>query len=304
MSSSPATLRSCPSSPPRLMRAALEAADAGHAVFPLRPRSKKPAVREWESAATRDPDQIRWWWRVVPYNIGIACGPSGLLVVDLDDAKGQRAPDRWPGAHHGRDVLAQRAAEDGERYPGGTYTVSTPSGGQHLYFRTPGEPELRSRTGCWWRVDTRGAGGYVVAAGSITRRGRYRAMNQAAIAPLPEWLVTALTPPPPPDPVELELPAGRASAYVAAALEGEARAVSTASTGQRHDTLLRAAARLGGLVGGGALDQPTAEAVLQTAARGHIGQDGFTEGEVARTIRDGLAWGRARPRYISAEHTS
>ncbi|WP_406690338.1 bifunctional DNA primase/polymerase [Saccharopolyspora sp. ID03-671] len=301
--SSPATMRPCPSSPPRLMRAALEAVEAGHAVFPLQPLSKKPVPKDWEATASRDPDQIRAWWEAMPYNVGIACGPSGLLVIDLDDAKGQRAPDRWSGAHHGRDVLAQRAAEDGELYPGDTYTVRTPSG-QHLYFRAPVEPELRSRVGCWWRVDTRGAGGYVVAAGSITRPGRYRAVNQAAIAPLPEWLVTALTPPPPPDPVDLELPAGQASAYVAAAVDGETLAVATASTGQRHNTLLRAAARLGGLVGGGVLDQHTAETALYGAARGHIGQDGFTEREVTRTIQDGLAWGQARPRYISAEHTS
>lgn len=302
--SSPATMRPCPSRPPRLMRAALEAAEAGLAVFPLRPLSKKPVPKDWESVATCDPEQIRAWWQAVPYNVGIACGPSGLLVVDLDDAKDQRVPDRWSGAHHGRDVLAQRAAEDGQRYPDGTYTVRTPSGGEHLYFRAPAEPELRSRVGCWWRVDTRGAGGYVVAAGSITRRGRYWARNQAAIAPLPEWLVTALTPPPPPDPVGLELPAGRAGAYVAAALEGETRAVASAPTGQRHNTLLRAAARLGFLIGGGALDQRTAEAALFDAARGHIGQDGFTEHEVTRTIQDGLAWGRERPRYIAADRTS
>ena len=302
--SSPATMRSCPSSPPRLMRAALEAVDAGHAMFPLRPRSKKPAVRDWPSAATRDHDQIRAWWQLVPYNVGIACGSSGLLVIDLDDAKGQYAPERWPGAHHGRDVLAQRAAAEGEPYPGDTYTVSTPGRGLHLYFQAPVEPELRSRTGRWWRVDTRGAGGYIVAAGSITRHGRYRTVHQAKIAPLPEWLVTALTPPPPPEPVDLDLPAGRARAYVAAALEGEILAVATASTGQRHDILLRAAARLGGLVGGGALDEHTAEAALHTAARVHIGQDGFTAGEVARTVRDGLAWGRARPRYLSAEYAS
>lgn len=56
--------------------------------------------------------------------------------------------------------------------------------------------------------------------------------------------------------------------------------------------------------GGGALDEHTAEAALHTAARVHIGQDGFTAGEVARTVRDGLAWGRARPRYLSAEYAS
>ncbi|GAB3289117.1 hypothetical protein GCM10027563_25590 [Parasphingorhabdus pacifica] len=286
------------------MRAALEAVKTGHAVFPLRPRSKKPAVRHWESAATRDTDQIRAWWQVVPYNIGIACGPSGLLVVDLDDAKGQRAPERWEFAHRGRDVLARLAAEEDERYPGDTYTVSTPGKGLHLYFQAPAEPELRSQTGRWWKVDTRGSGGYIVAAGSITHNGRYRAVRHAEIAPLPEWLVTALTPPPLPEPVDLVLPARRASAYVIAAIEGETAAVAAATTGLRHDTLLRAAGRLGGLVGGGVLDEHTAETALHVAAQAHVGHNGFTESEVTQTIRDGLAWGYARPRYISAEPAS
>ncbi|GAA2798959.1 bifunctional DNA primase/polymerase [Saccharopolyspora taberi] len=299
--SSPATNRPRASSPPpRLMRVALEASYAGHAVFPLWPRSKKPALRDWESAATCEDDQIRDWWSSVPYNVGIATGPSGLHVVDLDDGHGHEPPPEWPRARGGRDVLARLAEAAGQPYPGDTYTVATPTGGLHLYFRAPEEPELRSTVArLGWRVDTRGAGGYIVAAGSVRPEGYYRAMNRAEIAPLPLWLVEALTPPPPPDPIELDLPAGRASAYVAAVVEGETDAVALATTGSRRNTLLRAAGRLGRLVGGGELDEHTARSALRAAAQRHIGHDGFTEREADTTIRDGMAWGIDRPRHVT-----
>jgi hypothetical protein len=95
--------------PRRLMRVALEVARAGHFVFPLWPRSKKPAVKDWENVATREPDGIRERWAALPWNVGIACGPSGLHVIDLDDAHGHEPPEEWAGARHGRDVLARLA---------------------------------------------------------------------------------------------------------------------------------------------------------------------------------------------------
>ncbi len=112
--------------PPRLMRAALTTAADGHYVFPLWPRSKRPAVTGWETHATTNPDDIRRLWDTLSYNVGIACGPSGLHVLDLDDAHGDDPPDEWAGARHGRDVLARLAREAGEPYPVDTYTVCTP----------------------------------------------------------------------------------------------------------------------------------------------------------------------------------
>ena len=84
-------------------------ADRGWHVFPITPGAKKPPVIDrWETRASTDPDQIHHWWHHTPYTIGIATGPSRLVVVDLDTRKhGQPAPDRWTtlGISTGTGVL-------------------------------------------------------------------------------------------------------------------------------------------------------------------------------------------------------
>ncbi|MEV4734701.1 bifunctional DNA primase/polymerase [Saccharopolyspora sp. NPDC049426] len=284
------------------MRLALQTAGAGHWVFPLRPRSKKPAVSAWETAATTDPERITAWWRRAPYNVGIACGPSHLLVIDLDTP--HDSPTTNAGEHRtGRDVLAVLAEKAGEPFPADTYTVATPSGGQHLYFAAPDEPELRCTVGQLGPlVDTRGAGGYVVAAGSVLREGRYRLHYDAPIAPLPQWITGLVTPHPVSESSDLRLTPERAAAYVAAVLRGETEAVARAVTGQRHHALLRAAGALGRLVGGQELDYAVADNTLRQAVERHLGRDGFTTDEADTTIRAGLAWGIQRPRRITETH--
>ncbi|WP_447002393.1 bifunctional DNA primase/polymerase [Saccharothrix isguenensis] len=109
------------------MRVAFDAVRDGHHVIPLWPRNKTPKDKEWEPAATRDPGRIRDIWRSLPYNGGIACRPSGLYVLDLDDAHGHEPPPEWAGATHGRNVLAHVADAAGQPHPAHTFTVRTPS---------------------------------------------------------------------------------------------------------------------------------------------------------------------------------
>jgi hypothetical protein len=67
-------------------RAAYAAADAGHYVFPLKPGQKVPAVNRWRTV-------------LFDIDIGIATGPSALVVVDLDQSKaGRRAPAPGTGS--------------------------------------------------------------------------------------------------------------------------------------------------------------------------------------------------------------
>ncbi|MGW4591952.1 bifunctional DNA primase/polymerase [Amycolatopsis thermoflava] len=282
---------------PRLMTAALAAVARGWPVFPLAPRAKNPAFGkvDWNTLATTDRDTITRVWTQAPYNIGIATGAAGLLVIDLDDGHGQPPPPPWTTARHGRDVLAALAHAAGQPYPGDTYTVTTPTGGEHLYFQAPAGVRVRTTTGALgWRIDTRGHRGYIVAAGSIRRDGRYRVTRRAPVQPLPAWLIHALTPPAP------AVPRGGGArqhhaAYRQAALDGETRKVADALDGQRRITLLRAASALASIPD---LDTPTITAALTAAAHTCRTRTSgrFSDREIARTIRDGIAFGRTHPR--------
>ncbi|WP_447002392.1 bifunctional DNA primase/polymerase [Saccharothrix isguenensis] len=270
-------------------------------MFPVVPGGKTPVVRDWESRATTDSGRILRWWAGDPRrNVGIAVGRSGLVVVDLDGARGDAPPERFAGARHGLDVLAMLAAGVGEQVPVDTYTVATPRG-RHLYFLAPQGVELRNTAArLGWRVDTRGHGGYVVGAGSSRAEGVYRVIRRAPVADLPAWLTEALTPPSPVDPAPpMRLSRRRASAYVRAIVEGEVHEVAAARTGVRHDTLFKAAWTLGRLVGAGELDEREAWHVLLDASTRHVGVDGYTAREVRRTIRDGVDYGKRRPRWIT-----
>ena len=162
------------------LRAALDAAARGWHVFPLIPGSKRPAVRDWENRASTDLERIARCWHAAPYNVGVATGPSLLVVVDLDTPKGPDdvPPKDWalPGIAEGADVLALISERAEQPYPGDTFTVRTGRGGTHLYFRTPAGRQLRNTGGkLGWKVDTRAAGGYVVAAGQRRRQPPVRA---------------------------------------------------------------------------------------------------------------------------------
>src|SRR5689334_9960227 len=93
---------------PRLMSIALRLAARGWFVFPLRCRDKRPlpSFTRWEERATRDPDRIYLWWREVPYNIGIATGPSKLLVIDCDTALNASDP-QWRQVEDGVEVAGR-----------------------------------------------------------------------------------------------------------------------------------------------------------------------------------------------------
>ena len=125
----------------RLRQVALDAAAAGLFVFPVKAGSKIPAFhgetrcrrrgpcaeghQGWEQRATRDPAQIRRWWsNSTRWNVGIACGPSGLVVIDLDTRTEPLA--EWDGATTGREVLDQLVAQHSEVLPD-TYSTVTPT---------------------------------------------------------------------------------------------------------------------------------------------------------------------------------
>lgn len=143
-----------------LRRTALAAAARGWHVFPLIPGDKRPAIRAWEERATTDPKRIARCWAAGPYNVGVAAGPSGLLVVDLDLPKHADdtppADAARPGIRDGRDVFRAVCGDHaGTPDAPDTYSVTTGTGGTHLYFTAPDGTELRNSAGkLGWKVDT------------------------------------------------------------------------------------------------------------------------------------------------------
>jgi hypothetical protein len=285
-----------------LLFAALDAAERGWAVLPLRPGDKRPALhgedacpgigdcagghRKWEDRATVDPDRIRRAWGELPFNVGIATGPSGLVVVDLDMPKRKSSTDTPCGVASFK-ALCERA---GQAVPT-TRTVRTASGGFHLYFTAPLGARLGNTAGrLGKRIDTRAWGGYVVASGSVTGTGAYAVVNDVPPARLPEWLRDRLTTRRSVRGLTAVPSSVRASRYAAAGFNAEIASVQAAPEGERNATLLRAARALGRFVAWGDLPREQVEEALQLAGEGA----GLSPRSCAATIRSGMEWSIAR----------
>jgi len=286
-----------------LSHAGLNLASRGWHVFPLIPGSKRPAIRAWEERATTDPERIARCWATGAYNIGIATGPSALVVLDLDTPKdtGDTAPPEWraPDITDGTDVLAALCQRHGQPYPSETYTVRTGRGGTHLYLTAPQGTELRNSAGkLGWKVDTRAAGGYVVGPGSIVDGRPYTVTHDAPAAPLPAWLTDLLRPAPlpPQKPVTVPLATDKHGAYLCSAVTGELTRVTKSLPGEHNNALYLASVALGQLVKGGELDEGEVTAWLAAAAV-QVGQGAR---EAQRTIASGLRAGAQRPRKVAA----
>jgi hypothetical protein len=297
----------------KLLAAALACARRGWPVFPLAKGGKRPAIRDWEHRATTDPDRIRFCWSRDAWNIGLATGPAGLVVVDLDRPKGGQERYNTDGSIYtgavGYDALAAEAG--GPSGFGETFTVRTPSGGWHLYFEHPeGVAPLRNTAGSLvYLVDTRSHGGYVVAPGSVTDAGVYAAVHTGAAAPLPAWLAERLTPaqrPPQaagrPAPTAARLArserrSARLERYLATAIDRETAAVAAAAEGGRNHRLYCAAVALGQLVAGGQLAEDEAGVPLAEAAAAA----GLGVHETARTIASGFTAGGRNPRTLALD---
>ncbi|MGW4217788.1 bifunctional DNA primase/polymerase [Streptomyces bacillaris] len=289
-----------------LLTAALDAAEHRWHVFPLRPADKRPALhgeavcpligdcagghRKWEDRATIDPDRIRRAWAERPFNIGIATGPSGLLVVDLDMPKRNSSTDT-PSGVNTFGALCERA---GQPVPT-TYRTRTASGGHHLYFTTPDGERLGNTAGTLAPlVDTRAWGGYVVAPGSTTPGGRYEVTDPSPVAPLPEWLLALLRPAHRRPVGPLALPVVSGSRAARAALERECRRVVSAPERRGNNTLNHSAFKVGRFVAWGDLARHEVEEAFQGAGEAR----GLTAAECRATIRSALdaSIRTARPR--------
>lgn len=131
--------------------------------------------------ATNDPAAVDAWRRR-GYNLGVVCGPSGVVILD-EDTLGDL--DRYC-ADHGHE-------------PPVTYRVRS-SKGWHYYFAEPDGARLGNRTPFkrdGYNIDVRGGNAYAVAAGSVHASGVvYEAEDDdAPVSAMPEWLAAYLRTP-------------------------------------------------------------------------------------------------------------
>jgi len=166
-----------------LPRAALWYARHGWHVFPLRPHTKEPFGGLGVYNATADTDQVIDWWQHWPQaNIGVHCGGSGILALDLDTYK---------DTYNGEGFLS-RADEE-------TVTNLTGSGGTHLLYAMPEGVRYTNATGNLPPgIDVRAWGGYIVVPPSTHPNGRRYAWesgygpHELDLLPLPPALRTIL----------------------------------------------------------------------------------------------------------------
>jgi Bifunctional DNA primase/polymerase, N-terminal len=279
-----------------LLDAALAAAADGWPLFPLGPGRKRPRAEltAWEERATLDPECIASWWRAHPHdNIGVTTGPAGLVVVDLDCVRpGETRPPEWPAANGGADVLAALAERHGQEVSA-TRTVATPSGGRHLYYRAPkvGGPWRNTTGRIGWHVDTRAAGGYVVAAGSMVDGRSYTVVDDRAVVELPGWLAQLLAPVTDAPPLPAR-PSLSRQGYAMAALRGEVDRVLGARPGERNAALNRAAWNLARHIATGLLGRAVVEKALYDAG---LAAGGQTPAGVRATVRSAINARLRRP---------
>lgn len=249
---------------------------------------KHPRTENGLDDATLDPVQIRAWWRKWPTaNIGINCGKSGLLVVDLDTYKEQ---------YQGDDLALNEE----------TITALSGGGGAHLFYALNDNFGNRNKhlpAG----IDIRGHGGYVIVAPSAHASGNtYQWENDyspwdKSLAPIPPKLYALLEKSNQHDRPDVQFDTAKkydnqGTAYGIAAINNQCKSIQQAANGTRNTTLNTAAFALGRLVAGGELDYAYAYDNLYAAAL----QADLTQDEAKRTINSGINAGMQSP-YSSVQ---
>ena len=173
---------------PRNMVAALDLAQQGLAVFPIRHRGTDDKGRErwtpitgWQDSASSDFARIAQWWRDWPdARVGLPTGErNGIVALDLDTKNGKDGVAAMAAIGF-PDIAALSPAR-----------VRTPSGGCHLLFRNDGG--LRnSASKIGPGIDIRAEGGFIIAPGSWKGDRRYTSEGEpvgtVALPSFPEKL--------------------------------------------------------------------------------------------------------------------
>lgn len=153
---------------------------------------KHPNVNAWEEVATTDTDLIKQWFRSDPeMNYGCVAGQNGFILdIDVKDADGYDTAARLLGISRGE---LDRV----------TFSVKTPSGGEHLYFTADKVYSNTVKTALGEGLDNRSGNGFVVGPGSILNIPEefepdnlvpvsYKVVSDKPFEPLPDTIKTRM----------------------------------------------------------------------------------------------------------------
>ena len=157
----------------------------GYRLFPLTPGTKVP-LKDSKGVidATHEEHSITsWFTRHKGCNWGIAGGhiydsDEFIIFIDVDTKTGKSGQQEL-------DTLIEQYGN-----PPDTFTVETPSGGLHYYFRTTiKHARYRARLKGCRHIDIKCEGGYVVLFGSETPEGAYTVVSGSLdrLAYLEDW---------------------------------------------------------------------------------------------------------------------
>lgn len=267
---------------------AVRLAQAGLFVIPCDPARKAPRLLSWQTRATKYQNGVRYYWDKYGEDSmpGIALGLCGLIAVDIDvknDIDGCAAFSLLLDAY-------------GE-FPRCPVTL-TPSGGYHLICRQPSNREpLGNGTGALPKgIDIRGCGGQVIAPGAVRSDGTFyesvpgwpelaEASAAGTIPEIPAWLVAIIeTEPvgrgPSVDGGPRAVATGDKSAWVAAALAAEARALAALGEGGRNNALNSFVFTFAGHAANGWIDHEEIQAAAEWACQqnGYLGSRDVSDG--------------------------
>lgn len=173
----------------RFRASAVKLARQGFSVFKLPPGRKEPPPPAFFDAAVSDPDLVEKIWTDADgwpelANIGVSTS-NDVIVIDVDVKAAANGMESL-------EALLDAGLDDS------TFTVKTPSGGLHLYYRAPSHWPIISgnNTGRLGQgIDVKAWHGYVLGPGSELPNGAYTVIrDNAGILTLPEWMLELLKP--------------------------------------------------------------------------------------------------------------
>jgi len=275
-----------------LLDVALTLAAAGLPVFPCA-ADKRPAISKAKGGngfhdASTDPDRIRELWELAGPAAQLIGSPtggaSGFDALDFDPRHGS---DNWRAANIHR--LPETRIHGTPGLPKAPTDPVMP--GEHWLFRhVDGVRNIQDGKTIAPGIDVRGTGGYICFPPS----DGYRVIHEAEIAPWPDWLLSivlkASEPAPRPEPSSYATPAKVTDNRLRGFIDREVRRVRDAPIGGRHGARLAASRSIGGVAAEAGLSDAEAEEMLIAARPPEVEEE-----KERRTIRDGLAYGRAAP---------